>query len=154
MEEQRAESEREGEDESRRDVAFARTIAAAVMNDPEMSQAIEAKQVKLLANGYDAISKLFMQTAWFSTQEWLDKNKDVAKRFDDAIVAGGAWGQANAEQAAVILAKWTGSKEAHPKIRFANKLDTGLIQPVYDSAAKYKLLAGPVTASDFAWNGK
>ncbi len=130
------------------------TIAAAVMNDPEMSQAIENKQVKLLANGYDAISKLFMQTAWFSTQEWLDKNKDVAKRFGDAIVAGGAWGQANPEQASVILQKWTGSKEAHPKIRFASKLDTNLIQPVYDSAAKYKLLTGAVTASDFAWNGK
>jgi NitT/TauT family transport system substrate-binding protein len=130
------------------------TIAAAVMNDPEMSQAIEAKQVKLLANGYDAIAKLFMQTAWFSTQDWLDKNKDVAKRFGDALIAGGAWGMANSDQAAVILAKWTGSKEAKPRIRFANKLDPALIQPVYDSAAKYKLLAGAVTASDFTWTGK
>lgn len=130
------------------------SIAAAVMNDPEMSQALENKQVKVLANGYDAISKLFMQTAWFSTQEWLDKNKDVAKRFGDAIVAGGQWGMSNPDQASVILAKWTGSKEAHPKMRFADKLATNLIQPVYDSAAKYKLLAGPVTASDFAWNGK
>lgn len=130
------------------------SIAAAVMNDPEMSQAIEAKQVKVLADGYDAIAKLFMQTAWFSTQDWLDKNKDLAKRFGDAIVAGGAWGMANQEQAAVILAKWTGSKEAKPRIRFASKLDPAQIQPVYDSAAKYKLLAGQVTAADFAWNGK
>ena len=130
------------------------SIAAAVMNDPEMSQALESKQVKLLANGYDAIAKLFMQTAWFSTQDWLDKNKDVARRFSDAIVAGGAWGMANQEAAAAILAKWTGSKEAHPRIRFASKLDPALIQPVYDSAARYKLLAGPVTAADFTWNGK
>jgi NitT/TauT family transport system substrate-binding protein len=130
------------------------SIAAAVMNDPEMSQAIEAKQVKFLANGYDAIAKLFMQTAWFATQDWLDQNKDVAKRFSDAIVAGGAWGMANQDQAAAILAKWTGSKEAKPRIRFASKLDPVLIQPVYDSAAKYKLLAGPVTAADFVWNGK
>jgi ABC-type nitrate/sulfonate/bicarbonate transport system substrate-binding protein len=130
------------------------TIAAAVMNDPEMSQAIEAKQVKLLANGYDAIAKLFMQTAWFSTQDWLDKNKDVAKRFGDALIAGGAWGMANSDQAAAILAKWTGSKEAKPRIRFANKLDPALIQPVYDSAAKYKLLAGQVAAADFSWTGK
>jgi NitT/TauT family transport system substrate-binding protein len=130
------------------------SIGAAVMNDPEMSQALEAKQVKVLANGYDAIAKLFMQTAWFATQDWLDKNKDVAKRFSDAIVAGGVWGMANQEAAAAILAKWTGSKEAHPRIRFASKLDPALIQPVYDSAARYKLLAGPVTASDFTWNGK
>jgi NitT/TauT family transport system substrate-binding protein len=129
-------------------------IAAAVMNDPEMSQALEAKQVKVIANGYDAIAKLFMQTAWFSTQDWLDKNKDVAKRVADALVAGGQWGMSNPEAAALILAKWTGSKEARPRIRFANKLDPALIQPVYDSALKYKLLAGQVTAADFVWNGK
>ena len=71
-----------------------------------------------------------------------------------SLVAGGVWGQKNQEQAAVILAKWTGAKEAHPKIRFATKLDPAQIQPVYDSAAKYKLLAGPVNASEFSWNGK
>jgi NitT/TauT family transport system substrate-binding protein len=130
------------------------SIAAAVMNDPEMSAALEGKQVKFLANGYDAISKLFMQTAWFSTQEWLDKNKDIAKRFGDAIVAGGAWGMANPEAGAAILAKWTGSKEARAKMRFSDKLTASLIQPVYDSAAKFKLLAGPVSASDFIWNGR
>lgn len=129
-------------------------IACAVMNDPEMSAAVEKKQVKVIANGYDAIAKLFMQTAWFSTQDWLDKNKDVAKRFTDAIVAGGVWGMANPDQASAILAKWTGSKEAHPKMRFATKLDPALIQPVFDSAAKYKLVAAPVTASEFSWNGK
>jgi NitT/TauT family transport system substrate-binding protein len=129
-------------------------IAAAVMNDPELSQAVEAKQVKVLAVGYDAIAKLFMQTAWFSTQEWLAANKDVAKRFGDAIVAGGAWGMSNPDAASVILAKWTGSKEAKPKIRFASKLDPALIQPVYDSGFRYKLLAGQVSAADFSWNGK
>jgi NitT/TauT family transport system substrate-binding protein len=130
------------------------TIAAAVMNDPEMSAAIEAKRVRFLANGYDAISKLFMQTAWTTTQDWLDKNKDTAKRISDALVAGGEWGMANHEQAATILEKWTGSKEARPKIRFADKLAPALVQPVFDAAAKYKLLPGLPHAADFSWNGK
>ena len=129
-------------------------IGAAVMNDPELSQALEAKQVKVLANGYDAIAKLFMQTAWFSTQDWLAQNKDVARRFSDALVAGGQWGMSNPEPASVILAKYTGSKEAKPKIRFASKLDPALIQPVYDSGFRYKLLPGQVSAADFSWNGK
>jgi NitT/TauT family transport system substrate-binding protein len=129
-------------------------IAAAVMNDPELSQAVEAKQVKILATGYDAIAKLFMQTAWFSTQAWLEQNKDVARRFSDALVAGGQWGMANPDEAAVILAKWTGSKEARTKMRFASKLDPALIQPVYDSGFRYKLLPGQVTAAEFSWNGK
>jgi NitT/TauT family transport system substrate-binding protein len=129
-------------------------IAAAVMNDPELSQAVEAKQVRILSSGYDAIAKLFMQTAWFSTQDWLASNKDVAKRFGDALVAGGAWGMSNPVPAAVILAKYTGSKEAKPKMRYAAKLDPALIQPVYDSGLRYKLLPGVVVAADFSWNGK
>ncbi|HEY5348329.1 MAG TPA: ABC transporter substrate-binding protein [Candidatus Lustribacter sp.] len=129
-------------------------IAAAVMNDPELSQALEAKRVKVLANGYDAIAKLFMQTAWFSKQDWLARNKDVARRFSDALVAGGQWGMSNPTPASEILAKYTGSKEAKPKIRFASKLDPAQIQPVYDSGFRYKLLPGAVSAADFCWNGK
>ena len=129
-------------------------IAAALINDPEFSQALAAKQVKVLANAYDSISKLFMQTAWFSTQDWLNANKDTAKRFADAIVNGGRWGMANPEAAAVILAKYTSSKEARGKTRFAEKLDPALIQPVYDSALKYKLLPGAVAAADMSWSGK
>jgi NitT/TauT family transport system substrate-binding protein len=129
-------------------------IAAAVMNDPELSQAVEAKQVRILAIGYDAIAKVFMQTAWFSTQDWLTQNKDVARRFADAIVAGGVWGMANPTPASIILAKYTGSKESKPKVRFATKLDPAQIQPVYDAGLKYKLLAGPVSAAEFTWNGK
>jgi NitT/TauT family transport system substrate-binding protein len=129
-------------------------IACALMNDPELAQALEAKQVRPLANAYDAIAKLFLQTAWFSTPDWLEKNKETARRFADALVAGGQWGMANPEQAGAILAKWTGSKEAHTKTRFATKLEPALIQPVYDAGYKYKLIAGAVTAADFCWNGK
>jgi NitT/TauT family transport system substrate-binding protein len=129
-------------------------IAAAVMNDPELSQALEAKQLRVLAAGYDSISKLFMQTAWFSTQSWLDQNKDAAKRFNDALVAGGAWGMGNAEAAAVILAKYTGSKETRTKMRFAPRLNPAWVQPVYDSGFRYKLLPALVSAADFCWNGR
>jgi NitT/TauT family transport system substrate-binding protein len=129
-------------------------IAGAILNDPELSQALEAKQVKVFANAYDSVAHVFMQTTWFSTQDWLAQNKDVARRFTDAVVAGGQWGMSNPAAASVILAKYTGSKEARPKIRFATKLDPAQIQPVFDSALKFKLVAGPVNAADFCWNGK
>jgi ABC-type nitrate/sulfonate/bicarbonate transport system substrate-binding protein len=129
-------------------------IVAAAMNDPELSQALAAGQVKPLAKGYDAISKLFMQTAWFATQDWLAKNKETAKRFSDAIVAGGLWGMANNERAVTILAKYTNSNELKAKMRYATKLDPALIQPVLDAAFKYKLLPGQTTAADFSWDGK
>jgi len=129
-------------------------IAAAAMNDPELSVALAAGQVKVLSQGYDAIAKVFMQTAWFATQDWLSANKDVARRFSDAIVAGGEWGMANGSQAVTILAKYTNSTEEKTKIHFAKKLDPAYIQPVYDAGYKYKLLSGPIAAADMCWNGK
>lgn len=129
-------------------------IACALMNDPELAQALESKLVKSIGPAYDAIAKVFMQTAWFSQQDWLDKNKDVAKRFGDALVQGGLWGMANPEPAGAILSKYTGAKEARTKTRFATKLDPALIQPVYDFGLKYKLIAGAVSAASFSWNGK
>jgi len=93
-----------------------------------------------------------MQTAWFSTQEWLAQNKDVARRF--AMRSSPvARGHEQSDAASVILAKWTGSKEAMPKIRFASKLDPAQIQPVYDSGFRYKLLTAN-RSRDFSWNGK
>ena len=129
-------------------------IAAAAMNDPELSQALAAGKVKILAKGYDAIAKVFMQTAWFATQDWLAKNKDTAKRFSDAIVAGGVWGMANPDLAVTILAKYTSSTEQKAKMHYATKLDPALIQPVYDAAFRYKLLPAQTTAADFSWDGK
>ena len=129
-------------------------VSAVAMNDPELSHAIEANQVKVLSKGYDAISKLFMQTVWFSTQDWLNANKETAKRFGDAIAAGGKWGMANSEAAAGVLAKYTNFKEARAKMRYADRLDPALIQPVFDAALKYKLLPGPLAAADMVWNGK
>ena len=97
---------------------------------------------------YEAIAKVVMQTAWFSTQDWLAQNKDVARRFGDAIIAGGQWGMKNPGPAAAILAKYiVGSKETTPKVRFASKLDPSQIQPVYDAGLPLqKMLPGPVKA--------
>ena len=125
-------------------------IAAASMNDPELTAA--GSRVKMLAKGWDAISKLFMQTAWFTTQDWLAKNKETARRFAAAMEAAGAWGMANPEAGAAIIEKSLKFKEPKARMRFAKRLDRGLLQPVFDAGAKYKLF-GQVSAADFTWNG-
>jgi len=128
-------------------------IASASMNDPELSEAVAAGKVKILGRAWDAISPLFMQTVWFTTRDWLEKNKDAAHRFQRAIVDAGNWGMKNSTQGAVILAKYIGSKEQKAIMRFGDKLDPRFIQPVFDAGAKYKLLP-PTSAADFIWDGK
>lgn len=127
-------------------------IASASMNDPELSEAVAQGKVKILGDAWDAISPLFMQTAWFTTRDWLAKNKDTARRFLHAVIAAGKWGERNPEAGAAILSKYIGSKEARAKMRFGDTLQPRFIQYVFDSAAKYKLL-GQINAADFMWDG-
>ncbi|HXF34359.1 MAG TPA: ABC transporter substrate-binding protein [Candidatus Acidoferrales bacterium] len=128
-------------------------IASASMNDPELSEAVAQGRVKILGHAWNAISPLFMQTAWFTTRDWLEKNKDTARRLQQALVAAGNWGMKNSTEGAAILAKYIGSKEQHAIMRFGDKLDPRFIQPVFDAGAKYKILP-PTTAADFIWDGK
>lgn len=128
-------------------------VVGSVINDPELSAAIAAGKVKPFAKAYDAIGKLFLSTIWFTTEDWLAKNKDAAKRFREGIVNAGVWAMANPEQAVVVLEKYTHVHEDKTHSRFGRTLEVGQIQPVYDSAAKYKLFP-LVRAAEFTWDGR
>jgi NitT/TauT family transport system substrate-binding protein len=127
-------------------------IAAASMGEPHLSAA--GNKVRLLAKCWDDIAPVFMQTAWFTTEDWLAKNKDVAKRFGDAVIAGGRWGMANPDLAPAVLEKYSKFRMTRGMIRFGEKLDPAVIQPVFDSSYKFKLISGPLKATDMTWNGK
>jgi NitT/TauT family transport system substrate-binding protein len=128
-------------------------VAAASMNDPELSEAVATGKVKILARAWNAIAPLFMQTVWFTTREWLQNNKESAHRFLQAAVAAGNWGMKNPEAGAAILTKYIGSKERRAIMRYGENLDPRFVQPVFDAGAKYKLMA-PTNAADFMWDGK
>jgi len=127
-------------------------IACASMGDPQLTAA--GNHVKFLAKAWDYIAKSFMQTAWFTTNDWLAKNKDVAHRFSDALIEGGKWAMANRERAPVILEKYSGFRIPRGRILFGERLEAEQIQPVYDSSTRYKFFPRAVVASEFVWNGK
>lgn len=127
-------------------------IAAASMGEPQLTAM--ASRVKFLAKAWDAISPVFMQTAWFTTADWLGKNKDTARRISEALVAGGQWAMANPDAAPAVLEKYSKFRIPRAKMRYGEKLDPYLMQPVFDSGFKYKMIAGQVAATDMTWNGK
>lgn len=135
------------------DAVAAGRVDACSLNDPDLSAAVAAGKVRILGKAWDAISKLFIQTAWFTTRDYLAQNKETVRRFQQAIVAAGAWANANPVPAAGIIEKYILIKEPRATVRFATKMDPGLIQVVYDTGTKYKFFA-PTNAKDFIWDGK
>lgn len=126
-------------------------VAAASMQEPELSLA--GTRVRRIGDGLDAIAKVFVTTAWFTTESWLARNKAIARRFGDAIFAAGVWAMANPVPAAAILAKTLNFKPTRAMQPFATTRDFGSISALLAAAVKYKMIA-PVKLADLVWDGR
>jgi NitT/TauT family transport system substrate-binding protein len=126
------------------------TLAAATLSEPIMSDAT-SNDAKIFAKPYDAIAKQFLISDWFTTRDWLGKNPDVAKRFVGAIYDAARWANAHHDDSAAILSKYT--KVDVDRIRrmnrcaYATSLQPAMVQPVLDTAFKYKALESATNAA-------
>jgi ABC-type nitrate/sulfonate/bicarbonate transport system substrate-binding protein len=129
-------------------------VDAAVMDDPAFTEAVSAGQVRRIVDALNGISRVFSKNVWFVRRDWLAQNKDTARRFADAIVAAGAWAEANRAPSLDILAKYTGRHMTKSDSHFGRKLDPTLVQPAWDAAFKYKLYPAPLQAAGYCWDGR
>jgi NitT/TauT family transport system substrate-binding protein len=127
-------------------------ISAASMNNPDWAIAVTDGKVRTIG-GLESIAKVFLQSAYFCTRDWLANNQDAARRFGHATIEAGLWAKRNPERAAVILGKYTSTKANPVHIPFADTTNmAGFIQPVYDRAAKFNFLPH-ISATDYIWTG-
>jgi len=129
-------------------------VAAGSIDDPEYSNAIESGKAKRLVYTYDWIAKTFYTSVWFTSQGWLQANKEAAKRFTQAVVAGGIWGETHRDQARDILEKYTKVHETRTTNVYGRDLNPALIQPLFDASYKYQIFPSPLRAADYCWDGK
>jgi len=126
------------------------TIAAATLSEPIMSGAL-VTDAKILGKPYDAIAKQFLISDWFTTRDWLAKNGDAAKRFVGAIYDAARWANTHHDDSAAILSKYT--KIDVDRIKHMNRciyavdLQAAMVQPVLDTAFKYKALETATSAA-------
>jgi NitT/TauT family transport system substrate-binding protein len=131
-------------------------VAAACLSEPIMSDATST-DAKIFGKPYDAIAKQFNISDWFTTRDWLAANGDAAKRFVGAIYDSARWANAHHDDSAVILAKYT--KVDVERIKrmnrsaYATNLQRGMVQPVLDTAFKYKSLVTATSAESMIAKG-
>lgn len=124
-------------------------IDAAVIAEPELSAAV-ADGARIIASPYAAISKQFLIGGWFTTSAWAKAHPDVVKRFVAATLEAGKWANGHHAESAAILEKYTKITISPTMKRtiYAERLDTGDIQPLIDAAAKYKSLKNTFPAAE------
>jgi NitT/TauT family transport system substrate-binding protein len=127
-------------------------VDAAEIGDPALTAGIDAGKVRIIGKAYAAIAKRFFAAAWFSREDWAAQHPDVVRKFIAAINAGSAWAVRNPQQAAAVLRRYMKVTFAKAHEYHAQTLSRDLIQPILDSAAKYKIL-DPMDSSDLIWKG-
>jgi NitT/TauT family transport system substrate-binding protein len=119
-------------------------VDAATMTTPLLVSALDSGKLRVLGHPFDAISKRFIQAAWFTTRDFLQKNRDVVDRFQAVMRAASDYANTHHAQTAPALAAFTKLDPKMiarmPRTSFGGPLDPALLQPVIEIAARYKAI--------------
>jgi len=99
------------------------------------------KNGRVLGYGYDGIAKHFVIGTWYTTPQWAKDHADLVGRFRTAMHDAAVWANANPSLSGAILAKYLkmdpASVATMVRAHYAEQLNTALMQPLLDTAAKY-----------------
>jgi NitT/TauT family transport system substrate-binding protein len=129
-----------------------RRIDAGGTSTPQLQEALDTGNVKVLAYMFDSIASEFMYSAWFTTADYAKANGKVVAGFARAEREAAAYVNGHAAQTVSLLAKFSSinpdtiSKMVRASMGTA--LDPKLLQPVVDVCAHYKVIPAPFDARE------
>lgn len=132
-------------------------IDAYVLFNPSLAAALDSGKVRVLGPAYGAIKDNYMFADWFATIDWADKHPDIVKTFAHVTAQAAAYTNAHHVETAPLVAEFTGIPL--PIVLKMTRTDTATIlnpadiQPLIDTAAKYKMIPHAFPAKDLIYPG-
>jgi len=131
------------------------TVDAALFTEPALTMALKQNATVVIANLDAAIGRGYLNSCWFSTRDFAQKNPELIRRFDRAIYDAQRWANDHHADSAAILAKYSKLDidlvRSMNRAQLADQLRASDIQPFLDAAAKYGAIARPVSAADLIY---
>jgi NitT/TauT family transport system substrate-binding protein len=119
-------------------------IDGATLANPRLTQALASGQVRLLGQSFSAIAPRFMAAAFFSTADWLAKNRDAANRFRKTLEEASKYVNDHHAETADMVARFSGldpkALSDMQRSELSTTLDPKLLQPLIDRAARYQAI--------------
>ena len=132
-------------------------IDVAPIAEPAMSVAKKDGGLRFLQPPvYVAFGNNFMIGGWFAKSDWIQSNRDTARRFVSVIYDTARWANAHPLESSAILAKY--AKLDPDVVKDMNRAPYGtslvpsMIQPVLDLSYKYKVIDRPYSATSIIAN--
>jgi NitT/TauT family transport system substrate-binding protein len=128
-------------------------VDAGVTNEPYMSKDLGTGKFRMLTdmlNGYGP--KPILESAFFSTKDFVGKNRDAMARFAKVMAQASAYANTHIPETLPLMVSFSGmdahAAEIMHKTSTAPSFDPSQIQPVIDVAAKYKIIPKTFSARD------
>lgn len=125
-------------------------ITAGTLSEPFLQKALDAGQVRLLANCVDAIAPQLLVTVFFTTADYAKAHPETVRKFAAVIAETAHWANAHHAESALILKKWTKADVTPnmPRAAYTGRLSAAQVQSQIDAAARYKVLKASFPASE------
>jgi NitT/TauT family transport system substrate-binding protein len=127
-------------------------IDAGCLEEPEVSEALEAGKSRVLGRLFDSIAPRFMYTGWFSTLDWATQNRALLGTFRGALRSATNYTNAHKADTVTLSSNFTliDPKVVAKGLRVTGlaTLDPKLIQPVIEASVKYKTIPASFDARD------
>jgi NitT/TauT family transport system substrate-binding protein len=127
-------------------------VDAASFTNPNLSEALATGKVTSIGFPFDAIGSFFIQAGYFVTKDYFAANRATIDKFVRAINEASAYIDSHQAQTAEALATFTKipiDVITHmARTGLSAKLDPRNVQPVIDTAFKYKAIPAKFDAKD------
>lgn len=129
-------------------------VDGAMSTEPELSQSLATKRVKVAAYPLESLGKEFLVGGWFTTQAWARAHPDAVKAYREAMAMTADWANRNQDESAQILQRATGvlAATSTTRVLYANRLDPREMQPVIDASARYGALKNAFPAAQLIFS--
>jgi NitT/TauT family transport system substrate-binding protein len=112
------------------------------------------KNIRVLGYPTDAIGPPFIGSGWYAHTAWISANRDLARRYAQALMKAGQWANTHQDDSSQILTKYlhltpeeVRTLKGH-RVIYAERLDPSLMQPIISVAARYGIIPKAFPAGD------
>ena len=131
-------------------------IDAAILQEPELSQALATGTVRVLGLPYSAISPSFMFAAWFATTSWAKQHASLLDTFNRVTAQATEITNAHPDLTSTMMSEATKIPLAvmtkMRRVKTATELEPEMVQPLIDAAAKNGAIPHGFAAETFIFN--
>jgi NitT/TauT family transport system substrate-binding protein len=125
-------------------------VDASTLDNPALSEAIAAGDVRLLSWDFDVLGRRFLWASYFCMAAYARRNPDLIAAFRGVIAQEGAYANAHPADTVDTVARFTGIDarviRSMTRTTIGTTLDPRMLQTLIDAAALYKTIPAPFDA--------